>query len=297
MLPGESPAIIKNFMSTKKHLEKFINDVDRHDIFTLSGSLAYTTALALAPFILILLSIASFLTPEIQEKIYLQLASSVGEKAGQTVIDIVHNTKENSSFSGLSGIIGFVILVVSASAIFVQLRVALNKINDHDTSKDKTGLWIFLKDRFLSMGLVFGFAFLSIVSLIASTAISVVFKGGEGIFWQGVTLLVNLVIFAILFTAIYKVIPSDRLDWRRCRISGIVSALFYLIGKNLISLYIAHAGLESSYGAAGSLVAFLVWVYYSSLTLLISYEFTRNMVLYKDIQEKLTSTKKEERVA
>lgn len=278
-------------MNTKKHLKKFIDDVDRHDIFTLSGSLAYTTALALAPFVLILLSIASILTPDIQDKIYLQLASSIGEKAGQTVIDIVQNAKKNSSFSGISGIIGFVILVISASAIFIQLKVALNKINDHDTSKDKSGFWVFLKDRFLSMGLVFGFAFLSIVSLIASTAISVVFQGTEGIFWQGVSLLVNLIIFSVLFTAIFKVIPSDKLDWRRCRISGIVSAIFYLIGKNLISLYLAHAGLESSYGAAGSLVAFLVWVYYSSLTLLVSYEFTRNMVLYQKEQEKIFNPK------
>lgn len=278
-------------MNTKKHLKKFIDDVDRHDIFTLSGSLAYTTALALAPFVLILLSIASILTPDIQDKIYLQLASSIGEKAGQTVIDIVQNAKKNSSFSGISGIIGFVILVISASAIFIQLKVALNKINDHDTSKDKSGFWVFIKDRFLSMGLVFGFAFLSIVSLIASTAISVVFQGTEGIFWQGVSLLVNLIIFSVLFTAIFKVIPSDKLDWRRCRISGIVSAIFYLIGKNLISLYLAHAGLESSYGAAGSLVAFLVWVYYSSLTLLVSYEFTRNMVLYQKEQEKIFNPK------
>lgn len=278
-------------MNTKKHLKKFIDDVDRHDIFTLSGSLAYTTALALAPFVLILLSIASILTPDIQDKIYLQLASSIGEKAGQTVIDIVQNAKKNSSFSGISGIIGFVILVISASAIFIQLKVALNKINDHDTSKDKSGFWVFIKDRFLSMGLVFGFAFLSIVSLSASTAISVVFQGTEGIFWQGVSLLVNLIIFSVLFTAIFKVIPSDKLDWRRCRISGIVSAIFYLIGKNLISLYLAHAGLESSYGAAGSLVAFLVWVYYSSLTLLVSYEFTRNMVLYQKEQEKIFNPK------
>nr|BDT27510.1 YihY/virulence factor BrkB family protein [Bacteriovorax sp. HI3] len=278
-------------MSTKQHLKKFIEDVDKHDIFTLSGSLAYTTALALAPFVLILLSLASILTPDVQEKIYLQLASSIGEKAGQTVIDIVQNAKKNSSFSGISGIIGFIILLISASAIFIQLRVALNKINDHDTAKDKTGFWFFIKDRFLSMGLVFGFAFLSIVSLIASTAISVVFQGGEGLFWQGVSLLINLIIFSVLFTAIFKVVPSDKLDWRRSRISGIVSAVFYLIGKNLISLYLAHAGLESSYGAAGSLVAFLVWVYYSSLTLLISYEFTRNIVLYQDVPDKFLSPK------
>ena len=270
-----------NTANIKAHLTKFADDIDRHDIFTLAGSLAYTTALALAPFILILLSIASIVGPELQEKLYTQLANSIGEKAGQAVYDIVQNTKNNSSFAGISGLIGFVILLISASAIFVQMRVALNKINDHESAKDKSGLWIFIRDRFLSMGLVFGFAFLSIASLMVSTGIALVFKGGEGFFWEAISLIINLVIFSILFAAIYKVIPTDKLNWKRCRMSGVVSAIFYLIGKNLISLYLAHAGLESSYGAAGSLVAFLVWVYYTALTLLVSYEFTKNILLEK----------------
>ncbi len=271
-----------NTVTIKKHFNQFIDDIDRHDIFTLAGSLAYTTALALAPFLLILLSLASLLGPELQEKLYLNLASSIGEKAGQTIIDIVQNTRKNSSFSGISGLIGFVILVISASAIFVQLRISLNKINNHDATKDKSGFWFFIKDRFLSMGLVFGFAFLSIASLMVSTTIAVVFTGGDGVFWEIISIAVNLVIFSVLFTAIYRFIPTDKLEWRICRISGLVSAIFYLIGKNLISLYLAHAGLESSYGAAGSLVAFLAWVYYTALTMLISYEFTRNIILLKE---------------
>ena len=271
-----------NTRTIKEHLGHFVDDIDKHDIFTLSGSIAYTTALAIAPFLLILLSIASLLGPELQEKLYVNIAASIGEKAGQTIIDIVQNTRKNSSFSGWSGLIGFVILVVSASAIFVQLRLALNKINEHETAKDKSGFWLFMKDRFLSMGLVFGFAFLSIVSMIVSTTIAVVFPTGEGVFWEIISIMVNFIIFSVLFTAIYRVIPSDKLDWRRCRISGMVSAIFYLIGKILISLYLANAGIESSYGAAGSLVVFLVWVYYTALTLLTSYEFTKNMVLYKD---------------
>ncbi len=275
-----------NKVNLKKNFSKLADSIDRHEIFTLAGSLAYTTALAIAPFLLILLSVASLLGPELQEKLYTNLASSIGDKAGQTIIDIVKNTRENSEFSGLSGIIGFIILVVSASAIFAQMRVALDKINEHKDAKNKSGIWIFIKDRFLSMGLVLGFAFLSIVSMMISTTIAIVFIGGEGFFWEAITTAINFVIFSILFMAIFRVIPSDKLEWRRCRISGMVSAVFYLIGKNLISLYIANAGLESSYGAAGSLVAFLVWVYYTSMTLLISYEFTKNMVLYKS-NEKL----------
>lgn len=269
-----------NKVAMKKYFSHFSDDINKHEIFTLAGSLAYTTALALSPFVLILLSIASILGPELQEKLYTQMAESIGPKAGKAVLDIVQNTKKNSSLSGLSGVIGFIILVVSASAIFAQMRVALDKINEHEVAKNVSGLWLFFKDRFLSMGLVFGFAFLSIVSLMVSTGISVVYSGGEGFVMQGISLIINLLIFTILFTAIFRVIPSDRLPWKSCRTAGLVSAIFYIIGKNLIGLYLAHAGLESAYGAAGSLVAFLVWVYYTALTLLISYEFTRNIFLH-----------------
>lgn len=268
-------------LTIKENFKHFIDSINKHEIFTLAGSLAYTTALAIAPFLLVLLSVASLLGPGTQEKLYTNLASSIGEKAGQTIIDIVQNTRENSHLSGWSGFIGFIVLVISASAIFAQMRVALDKINEHKVEKNASGIWLFIKDKFLSMGLVFGFAFLSIVSMMISTTIAVVFTGGEGFFWSAISLIVNFIIFSILFTAIFRVIPSDNLEWRRCRISGMVSAIFYLIGKNLISLYLAHAGLESSYGAAGSLVVFLAWVYYTAMTLLISYEFTRNMVLYK----------------
>jgi membrane protein len=271
-----------NKVALKQYFSHFSDDIGKHDVFSLAGSLAYTTALALSPFVLILLAIASLLGHDLQVKLYTQMAESVGPKAGKAILDIVQNTKKDSTISGLSGLIGFIILVISASAIFAQMRVALDKINEHEVDKKSSGIWLFIKDRFLSMGLVFGFAFLSIVSLMVSTGISVVYSGGEGLIWQGISVIINLLVFTILFTAIFRVIPSDRLPWKSCRTAGFVSAIFYLIGKNLIGLYLAHAGLESAYGAAGSLVAFLVWVYYTALSLLISYEFTRNIFLHNE---------------
>ncbi|MBC7428506.1 MAG: YihY/virulence factor BrkB family protein [Bacteriovorax sp.] len=272
----------------KKNFNKFADGIDRHEIFTLAGSLAYTTALALAPFVLILLSLSSLLSPELQDKLWVQLATTVGEKAGDTVLAIIDNTKKSSTMSGISGTIGFIILVVSASAIFAQLRVALDKINEHKVEKSRSGIMLFLKDRFLSMGLVFGFAFLSIVSLMVSTMMSVFLEGGEGFLWSLLSMVINLSLFAILFTAIYRVIPSDEMEWKKCRVAGFVSAIFYIIGKNFITLYLAHAGLESAYGAAGSLVAFLAWVYYTSLTILVSFEFTKDIVFHEE--EKKTTT-------
>jgi membrane protein len=263
----------------KNQLLKFIANINKHEIFTLSAALAYTTALAIAPFVLILLSFASLLGADIQKKIYTQLVSSAGEKAGTTIIEIVKNARGNSNLSGLSGIIGMIVLAISASTIFIQLRLSLNKINEFQEKKTSSELWVFLKERFLSIGFVFGFVFLSIVSLLVSIVIAIVFKNGEGLIWQISSLLIDFIIFSILFTVIYRFIPSEKMDWIGCRISGMISGVFYLIGKNLISLYIGKIGIESSYGAAGSLIAFLVWVYFTTLTLFVSYEFTKNIFL------------------
>jgi membrane protein len=199
---------------------------------------------------------------------------------------VMDNADKNPKMSGISGIIGFVVIAVSASAIFAQLRNALNKVNEHKPGPKQSGLMAFLKERFLSVGLVLGFAFLSIVSLLFTTFIAVAVPSGEGMLWHAISTGINLLLFTGLFTAIYRFVPSDRMRWKRCLISGAVSAVFYLIGKTLIGIYLGKAGFESSYGAAGSLVVFLAWVFYTALTLLISYEFTKNLVLPLRQQEK-----------
>lgn len=271
-------------LTLKERFSHMFSDITKHDIFVLAGSLAYTTALSIAPFILILLSFASFLSQDLQTKLYKQLSSVAGAKAGQTIQGIIENADNSPSLSGISGLIGFIVLAVSASAIFAQLRIALDKINEHKETPDSAGLMGFIKERFLSIGLVFGFAFLSIASLMVTTVLAMLFEGSEGVLWQAVSFVVTFAAFAVLFTAIYRFVPSDRLSWRRCMISGVVSAVFYIIGKALIGIYLANAGLESSYGAAGSLVVFLAWVFYTTLTLLISYEFSSNFLATKETE-------------
>jgi membrane protein len=265
--------------SLKTKLSSMASDIEKHEIFMMSGSLAYTTALALAPFIVILLSASSFLGAGLRDKMVEEITSAMGEKAGAAVMEIVKNASDRPTLSSISGIVGFIVLVFSASAIFTQLRQAFDKINDYQIPTNRSGAWAFMKDKFFSFGLVFGFIFLSIVSLMVSTAFSAIMPGGEGFIWQLVSVVVNFTLFSVLFTFIFRYIPSERLDWRRCLISGLVSATFYLIGKSLIGLYLGRAGLESAYGAAGSLVVFLAWVYYTGLTILVSCEFSNNVVM------------------
>ena len=270
-----------NALPSPTYLERLKNltsDIDKHEVFVLAGSIAYTTALALAPFVVIILSVASLLGQNIQNNLYTELSATLGPKVGATFKTLIENSDNQPSLSTLSGIIGFLLLAFSASALFTQLRFALDKMKNYTPKEARSGAWNFIKEKFLSVGLVFAFAFLSVVSLLATTAIALVVPNGEGLLWEGVSLAINFILFTVLFSAMYRFIPTEKLPWKRCWIAGGVSSAFYLVGKSLVSLYLAKAGVESSYGAAGSIVLLLVWVYYTAILLLVSFEFTNDVL-------------------
>lgn len=271
------------FSELKKRFSSALSNSNKHDIFVMASSLAYTTALALAPFMLIILSFASLLSPDLQQNIYEGLTTAVGDKIASTILAMIENADQNPKLSGLSGVIGISVLAVSASAIFTNLKIALDKINEHAFTQDSGGFWTFVKGKLFSMGLVFGFAFLSVASLVFTMLLAIFYPDGVGFLWGLLSFTVNFSAFALVFTAIYRFVPTDKATWKSCIISGVISTIFYLVGKQLIGLYLGKAGLESSYGAAGSLIVLLVWVYYTALTLLFSYEFTRDVVLKQDM--------------
>lgn len=260
----------------------FIN-ADKHEIFVMAAALAYATALALAPFMLIVLSVASLLPSDLQQNIYQGLNSAVGEKIATTIISMIKNAESHSDLSTFSAVSGVLVLAVSASIIFTNLQIALDKINEHAFAKDPVGFWIFIKSKLFTIGLVFGFSFLLVASLVFTMLIAIFYPQGVGFFWQLISFMINFTLFSLVFTAIYRFVPTDKAKWKNCIVSGVISAIFYLVGKSIIGLYLSKAGLESSYGAAGSLIVLLVWVYYTALTLLFSYEFTRDVILKQDM--------------
>jgi membrane protein len=248
--------------------------IDRHEIFVMAAALAYTTALTLAPFILIILSLLGLLNQNLQQEFTTQLGSSVGTEVRDAVAQVMVHLNSHPRLNGISGLVGFVILVISASTIFSQLRIAIDKINEFKLAEDINGIVAYFKNKFLSLGLVLGFAFLSIASLIITTFISMVYPSSEVTFWKYTSDVIHFIIFAFLFTALYRFVPSNKLGWKKSSTAGVVSTVFYLIGKGLISLYLSQAGLASMYGAAGSLIVFLAWAYYMGLTMLLSYEIS-----------------------
>jgi membrane protein len=273
---------IPSLREAKRRLGSFVSAIGEHRILMLAGSIAYTTALALAPFVLIMLAFASLLGQRFQDQMYSQMTSLLGEQAGQAIKIVVENADNNQSLTTISGIFGFLVLAVGASAVFSSLRSALDIINETPEEKTSSGIWGFFRDKFLSLGLVFGFVFLAITSLAVTALLSGAFAGGEAMLWTAVSFVANLILFTALFTMMFRFIPTERLEWKPAMIAGLCATVFFLIGKSLIGIYLGNASVGSEYGAAGTFVVFLVWVYYTTATLLISYEFATNVFL-KDV--------------
>jgi len=247
----------------------------------LAAALAYYSLLSLAPLMVIVIAVAGFFygADAARGKIAGQLGAVVGGEAAQGVQSIAASA--HSQTGGIvSTIVGVVTLFIGASGVFGELQSSLNTIWE---VKPKPGRGILgeLKDRFLSFTMVLGVAFLLLVSLVLSTVLSALgtafsgaLPGGEGI-WQVVMFLFSFSVVTGLFALIYKYIPDAEIRWRDVWLGAAVTALLFTVGKLLLGLYLGKAAPGSSYGAAGSIIALVVWVYYAAQILFLGAEFTQ----------------------
>jgi membrane protein len=208
-----------------------------------------------------------------------QVGAVVGPQAASAIQGVVRNAHREDS-GALSSVVGFAVLLFGASGVFGELQTTMNAIWG---VKPKPGRGIkgFLRDRFFSFTMVLGVAFMLLVSLLVSTALAAVGRflagalpGGE-VLWQIVNFLVSIAIITGLFGLIFKVIPDIEIRWRDVWVGGLVTACLFTLGKFLLGLYLGKSSFASSYGAAGSVVALVVWVYYASQILFMGAEFTQ----------------------
>jgi membrane protein len=180
----------------------------------------------------------------------------------------------------LATVVGLVTILFGATGVFVQLQDSLNHIWDVE-AKPGQGLRSFIMTRVISFGMILGIGFLLLVSLVVSAAVSAVGAWATGllpgakILVEILTFLVSFGVVTLLFAMIYKVLPDVKLAWRDVWIGATATALLFTIGKFLIGLYLARGSVSSSYGAAGSVVVLLLWIYYSSQILFFGAEFTK----------------------
>jgi membrane protein len=188
---------------------------------------------------------------------------------------------ENSADVGRSigaKVAGIAALLFGATGAFAQMQAALNRVWKVPAQKRRAGLWGLLLKRVLSFGMVLTIAFLLLVSLAVSAALGalggLVFGAGGSVLVEILNFLVSLGVTTVLFAAIFAVLPDTRVDWRDVWVGAAFTALLFAVGKTLIGLYVGSADPTSAFGAAGSLALVLIWIYYSSIIVLVGAEFT-----------------------
>ena len=251
----------------------------------LAASMAYYTLFSLAPLLVIVIAIIGFILGSqqtVQQRVVEQIGTLISPAAASAINGFINNARVHQGTSILSTILGVILLLVGASGVFGELQDALNTIWNVRVDS-KRGFWRTVKDRFLSFTMVLGVGFLLLVSLLISTAISAVMKyfnnllpgPGDALLLQGINIVLSLGIITLLFALIYKYLPDAEIRWRDVWMGSFVTALLFTIGKFAIGVYLGNSSTASVYGAAGSLVVILLWVYYSTQILFFGAEFTQ----------------------
>ena len=260
---------------TFRHIKNFANDfLDafiKHDLLTLAAALAFYTALSLAPLLLITVAVFGILGADLRVQLVSQVHALIGNQAGEMVKVVIEGAQERPDLSKLGGILGFLTLIFSASGVFAQLQSSLNLIWQTEASP-KSGIAAWLRHRLLSMGMVLSLGFISLVSLAINAVLSFLVTRNGNDLWILLDQGISLFIYTLLFALIFKVLPDAKTSWRKAISAGVLTAVLFMLGKWLIGLYLGQSAVASAYGAAGSLIIFLLWVYYSSLVLFIGGE-------------------------
>ena len=246
----------------------------------LAAALAYYTIFSLAPLLIIVIAVAGFFFGETQARgeIFHQMQTLMGPSGADYLKTLLDKSWDPSS-GLIATVIGFIMLLVGATGAFAQLQDALNLIWDAEPRKGNT-IWLILRQRLLSFSLVLTIGFLMMVSLVLSAALS---AASKYLFYMVpdyfplINLLnwfVSFVVTTGLFAAIYKILPDAQVRWKNVWLGAAVASLLFSIGRYFIGLYLGQGSFGSVYGAAGSFVVILLWVYYSAQILFFGAEFT-----------------------
>lgn len=247
----------------------------------LGAALAYYTVFSIAPLLLIAVAIAGFVFGKeaAQNEISAQLGGLMGPATAKALESMVEAAAKPKS-GALATIIGLVTLIFGASGVFAQLNDALDTIWNVE-KKTKGGILATIRERFLSVAMVCGIGFLLLVSLVFDAAISAMGKylgdripGGE-VLLQSVQIIVSFALVTVLFAAIFRFLPDIHVAWRDVWLGALFTSALFTLGKFALGLYIGKAAASSTYGAAGSLVVLLLWVYWSAQILFFGAEFTQ----------------------
>jgi membrane protein len=256
-----------------------------HRASSKGAALAFYTLFSLAPVLVLVIAIAGFFygAEAAQGQLMAQLRGLVGAQGAETVQTILAGA-QNKETGMVATIIATFLLLIGATTVFAELKDSLDEIWDVPAPKD-AGFWNVVRTRLLSFGLILVLGFLLMVSLVVSAALAVVEEYIGGMWKEAAVIMgwvawaVSFLVIATLFGVIYKLLPRIKLSWHDVIIGALGTAMMFTLGKFIIGLYIGNSGAADSFGAAGSLIALLLWVYYSAQIFFLGAEFARQYAL------------------
>ncbi|MBA3870255.1 MAG: YihY/virulence factor BrkB family protein [Anaerolineae bacterium] len=251
----------------------------------LAAALAYYTAFSIAPLLVVVIGVVGIIVNQstVQSQILTEVQRSVGPDAAKMVGELITNASKPAE-GLLATILGIATLLLGAGGAFGQLQDALNTIWDVDpssTGKQNSGVRMQIQNKFLSFGMVLFVGFLLLVSLVINAVIAAIstyvvnLLPGVEFMISVVNLVISMVVITAMFAMLYKFLPKVKLEWRDVTVGAAMTALLFTIGRYLLGWYLGRSGTASTYGAAGSFVLILLWIYYSAQIVLFGAEFTQ----------------------
>jgi membrane protein len=264
----------------KKSVSDFIAD----DCMDSAAALSYYTIFSLpAILVLLLLLVSSVMDAnDVRGGLESQMQNLMGPNAGEQVRTIIEKAQQKPSGGLIPTVLGILGLIFGATGAFGQLQKTLNRTWDVEPDPNQGGIKAFLSKRVFSLGIILVVAFMLLVSLVISAALSgmgdrlgsVLPSGLSGPVLQALNLVISLGAITLLFAAMFKVLPDAKISWRSVWVGAVFTAILFVLGKFAIGLYLGKSNPGQAYGAAGSLAVLLLWIYYSSLIVLFGAEFT-----------------------
>lgn len=262
-------------------LKRTVNSWMADKALRLSAALSYYSVFSIAPLLVISIAVAGMVLQDdaVAGRVHAQMKVYIGSPAAAALESMVKSAAKPTE-SVTATITGFVVLMLGASGVFAGLKDALNTIWEVKP-KEGTGIMAFAREKFLNFGMVLVIGFLLLVSLLLSTAIASLHDQVEvlvqlpAFVWTGVSSLLSMAVAATLFAWIFKVLPDVSTRWKDVWIGAFITAILFEVGKTALSWYLGRESTANAYGAAGSVVLLLLWVYYASCILLFGAEFTR----------------------
>jgi membrane protein len=269
----------KALQITKQTFSAFSED----NVLRLSAALAYYSIFSLGPLLIIIVGVAGIVLGQggadnVRHQIQEALQNLLGPQSAKVVESMMSNQTKSGGI--VTTVVGVVTLLLGASGVFGQLQDALNTIWGVK-AKPGIGIWGFLRHRFLSFGMVLGIGFLLLISMVLTTALSALMKNMGGLLPMSeavahtINFVVSFGVITLLFAIMFKFLPDVKVRWSDVWAGAVLTSLLFTIGKFLLGLYLGRASTTSSYGAAGSVVLILLWVYYASIIIFLGAEFTQ----------------------